>query len=246
MLDGAGACSGSLCLLSPQFRDSHDRMPSTTPISLPGVTTPTRVVFHGVRWLLERRARGVFCVAMDETGLLHEGFIGLPDGQSVEARVELRAPDHPVEVSLACDIVLTPSSSLSGWLPVPMQQRLLVTSTFGDAPVVTLSHPDLRMAWREGEGYHHAQEETFRADVEPLSRDRHRMWMQLELENHSAELVRPKRLPLAIQACDIVSEGGFAFGPKIRWTFGETSTVQLEAPSTHLLSPDFKRTSEPA
>lgn len=226
-------------------------MSCTTPISMPGIASPSRTEFFGVRWLLERRADGVFCVAMDDAGLLFEGFVGLPDQakEKIEARLELRAPENAVDITLANELVLTPKSKLAGWLPVPFNQRLVVNASFGDAPVVTLGHPELRLAWREGEGYRHAQDESFRPDVTPLPRDRRRMWLRVQLENRSAELVRPKRLPLELQSCDIVAAHGMAFGPKVLWDFAETSTVrfakpQSAEPNERLLSPDFQRATD--
>lgn len=212
----------------------------TLALRLPGVTTPTRAELYGVRWLLERRPSGVFCVAMGET-LLYEGHLGLPTDEDVEARVELRAPEHVVELALANDVVLAPGSKLEGWVPIPLNQRLVVSGSFGDACLVSLTDPDLRLGWREGEGYHHAQEETFRSEPMPGGRDRNRLWLRMALDNQGRELVRPKRCQLRLMACDILEEHGLAIGPKVCWTFGEKSDLRLEAPRAPILSPDFQR-----
>lgn len=211
----------------------------TLALALPGATTPTRAEFYGLRWLVERRDSGLFCVAMADT-LRFEGYLGLPD-EDVEARLELRAPEHPVEVTLRNGVVLAPAAKLEGWLPVPVHQRLVVSGSFGDATLVTITDPDLRVGWREDEGYHHVQEETFRDSPEPGSRDAHRLWLRLAIDNPTREAVQAKRCPLPLAGCDILQEHGLAMGPRVHWTLGESGSIRLEAPRAPILSPQFKR-----
>ena len=222
-------------------------MACTIEIPLPGRNAPARVELCGMRWLLERRSNGIFCVAMDET-LRFEGWIGLPEEDGLRARLELLAPQHPIELSLASEIVLAPQSVLAGWVPVPLNQRLLVQGSFGELCLVMLEHPDLRIGWREGEGYHHAQRETFRAELEPRGRDRGKLWLRFALDNAAssvdksvATVIRPKRCRLPLTNCDILSEHGLAIGPRVHWSFGERGRVELEAPSASILAPAFRR-----
>ncbi|MCA8969767.1 MAG: hypothetical protein KDC95_08290 [Planctomycetes bacterium] len=185
-------------------------------IALPGDTTPTRAELYGVRWMLERRSGSIFCVAMDDT-LLFEGHVGVPD-EDLEARVEVRFPEHPVELTFSNSVVLAPRSRMLGWIPIPSSQRFVVSGPGGDSVLATTHDRDLRLGFREGEGYHHAQDESFRDTLACLPRDRNRIWLAMTLENQGSDVWRPKRCRLELSTQEIVQNGDLCLGPRVVWT----------------------------
>lgn len=208
-------------------------------IPRPRVGAPTRVEVHGVRWLLEQRGTAVFCVAMDDT-LLFEGYLALPaesEGLASEACIEVHAPDYPVELSFANNIVLAPTGKLAGYVPLPTTQRFVVRTQAGAFVLATTSDRDLRLGFRENEGYHHAQEESLRDVMEPLPRDRNRFWIRLEIENRGCDVWRPKRCRLDLAGRDILRNGDVLIGPRVQWVRDEQEQLHIAAGPSHAVAP---------
>ena len=223
-------------------------------ISLPRVGAPTRVEVHGVRWLLEKRGAAIFCAAMDDT-LLFEGYLALPaesedeastdqastgqasNDQAREACIEVHAPDYPVELSFANSIVLAPTGKLAGYVPLPTTQRFVVRTQAGAFVLATTSDRDLRLGFRENEGYYHAQEESLRDVMEPLPRDRNRFWIRLEIENRGCDVWRPKRCRLDLAGRDILRNGEVLIGPRVQWIRDEQEQLHIAAAPSHAVAP---------
>lgn len=218
----------------------------------PTSAKPVQVELCGVQWLLERRSDGVRCVATDG-GVLWEGMIGLP-GERVRLELEARPVQDPIELTLTSEVVLASGGRVRGWVTLPLELRLLACGAVGGTQeLVALGDGELRTGWREEDGYYHPyQSALHRAPRREWSGRSRVVWVRMFLENRGETSVRPDRCRLDLSGHAMWLLRGLPLGPRVNWRFGDRDELRvlplpgLDAGSSSILAPNFRRTGETA
>jgi len=201
----------------------------------PSTGEPLSLEFGGRRWLLERSRHGVTVYVLRGEETVHESLLGLPE-RGCDLRFEGMAPRHPIELGIGTELTLAPGGQVRGWLALPLDLRLVHVPE-GDAPqpaegqeLLRVRDPELRLGWREGQGYHHPWDSRLLRAPGDADEDRHRrerLWLRARIRNDSEHVVHTRRCRIALAGFPARVLRGMAMGPSMDWNIGPLGGIRF-------------------
>jgi hypothetical protein len=199
----------------------------TIPLLRPGPGQSRRLQLGSLELVFEPVRGGFTLLCLDGKGA-RTWSLGLPESGSL--RVDLRMPEHPVEVVTRDPVLLLPGGRLRGYLQVPLQAALVFEDPEGTSHhLAELTTGRLQTEWREATAsYVHCNVSPLLQRLPPPDDDL-AFVVPVRLRSDAAATVSPARLPLPDVSAQLRPLRGHLVSAPVRLLFVNSTQARTEA-----------------